>query len=232
MKKERISIGRVPALLWGEPAEKLYLSVHGQGGNKEEAIVLANRVCPMGYQVLSIDLPGHGERTSEADIFDPWHCVPEIAEVMQFARQGWKKISLHAVSIGAWFSMQALPGEKLANCAFVSPIVDMEGLIRKMMLWANVSEAMLEECKVIPTDFGQTLSWEYFTWVLKHPIERWEAPTNILYGEKDYLMDQDQIEKFTQKYSATLTIMKDGEHWFHTPEQMAFMEQWMELYVN
>ena len=167
MKKQRISIGRVPALLWGEPAEKLYLSVHGQGGNKEEAIVLANRVCPMGYQVLSIDLPGHGERISEADIFDPWHCVPEIAEVMQFARQGWKKISLQAVSIGAWFSMQALPGEKLANCAFVSPIVD-----------------------------------------------------------------QDQIEKFAQKYSATLTIMKDGEHWFHTPEQMAFMEQWVELYVN
>ena len=45
-------------------------------------------------------------------------------------------------------------------------------------------------------------------------------------------MDQDQIEKFAQKYSATLTIMEDGEHWFHTPEQMAFMEQWMELYVN
>ena len=85
---------------------------------------------------------------------------------------------------------------------------------------------------MIPTDFGQTLSWEYFTWVLKHPIERWEAPTNILYGEKDHLMDQDQIEKFAQKYSATLTIMEDGEHWFHTPEQMAFMEQWMELYVN
>ena len=156
-----------------------------------------------------------------------------------FYRRGFQSVvcsppkdRLHAVSIGAWFSMQALSGERLENCAFVSPIVDMEGLIRKMMFWANVSEELLEERKVIPTDFGQTLSWEYFTWVLKHPIEKWETPMNILYGEKDHLMDQDQMEKFAQKYSASLTIMKDGEHWFHTPEQMAFMEQWMELYVN
>jgi hypothetical protein len=30
-----------------------------------------------------------------------------------------------------------------------------------MMNWANVTEAELEHRKIIPTDFGEELSWEY-----------------------------------------------------------------------
>lgn len=76
-------------------------------GCKEEAAWLVEIVCPKGYQVLSIDLPGHGERTAEMERFVPWEIVPELQAVYGFAQQRWKKISLYANSIGAYFSLLA-----------------------------------------------------------------------------------------------------------------------------
>ena len=62
MKKLEFEIAGIPALLVGEPSERLYLYVHGKMGCKEEALDFAERACPAGYQVLAIDLPEHGQR--------------------------------------------------------------------------------------------------------------------------------------------------------------------------
>lgn len=45
----------IPAVLYGDNSEKLFLYIHGKMGSKEEAAHLAEIVYPMGYQVLSID---------------------------------------------------------------------------------------------------------------------------------------------------------------------------------
>ena len=60
MKTQQFLIGQIPAVLYGEHAERLWLFLHGQMGYKEEAEVFAKIVCPKGAQVLGIDLPGHG----------------------------------------------------------------------------------------------------------------------------------------------------------------------------
>lgn len=44
------------AIVIGEKAENVILFVHGQGGNKEEAIRFAKIATPLGYQVIGIDL--------------------------------------------------------------------------------------------------------------------------------------------------------------------------------
>lgn len=31
---------------------------------------------------------------------------------------------------------------------------------------------------------------------------------------------------FADKHSARLTVMEEGEHWFHMPEQMIFLDNW------
>lgn len=59
-----------------------------------------------------------------------------------------------------------------------------------------------------------------------HPI-RWNIPTSILYGEKDNLTSKETITKFAEQISANLTIMEDGEHWFHTDEQLNFLDTWV-----
>ncbi|MDO4471513.1 MAG: alpha/beta hydrolase, partial [Bacillota bacterium] len=109
---------------------------------------------------------------------------------------------------------------------FISPVVDMENLIGNMMLWANVTEDKLREQKEIQTSFGETLSWDYLCYVRENPII-WNIPTHILYGEKDNLTSYETISRFADKIGATLTVMKNGEHWFHTKEQMDFLSDWI-----
>ena len=56
----------VPAVLYGSPSPQVWLCLHGKGGHKEEAESFAQVVCPKGWQVLAIDLPGHGARSDRS----------------------------------------------------------------------------------------------------------------------------------------------------------------------
>ncbi|MCR5833500.1 MAG: alpha/beta hydrolase [Selenomonadaceae bacterium] len=91
---------------------------------------------------------------------------------------------------------------------------------------SNVSERELQTRGVIHTEFGEDLSWEYFSYVKNHPI-KWSTPTEILYGSEDNLTTAETIKKFAEKIGAGLTIMDGGEHWFHTEEQMKFLDKWL-----
>ena len=131
-----------------------------------------------------------------------------------------------AVSIGAYFSMNADIGKFVDKAYFISPIVNLEKLILDMINWAGTSESELEERKIIPVDFGDDLSWDYLQYVRKNKIS-WNVPTEILYGSNDNLQSIDTIKEFVIKESAELTVMEGGEHWFHTDEQMRFLNQWL-----
>lgn len=231
MENHNIFINEVPAILWGQQSNRLFLYIHGKGGNKEEAAVFSEIVCRRGFQVLSIDLPEHGQRKSEINTFNPWHAVPELKMIMEYAKKHWQNISLFANSIGAWFSMLSFSNEPLEQCLFLSPVVDMKYLVSKMMKWANVSETQLQHEQIIPTNFGETLSWDYWKYILENPIVKWTFPTQILYGEFDNLIDRDTIESFSQKFNCNLTVMENGEHWFHTPEQLEVLNAWVKRNV-
>lgn len=226
MKKERITIGSMPAILWGDAGDKAFLYVHGQAGSKNDAEGFAAVATANGWQVLSFDLPKHGERKDGPETFDPWHAVPELREAMAAARSRWQSIGLCANSIGAWFSMLAFADENLAQCLFVSPILDMKRLIENMMRWAGITEDRLNREKTIPTTFGQTLSWEYRTYAKDRPITRWDFQTKILYGGKDNLTERDVVEAFANRFGCELTVMEAGEHWFHTDEQLKALDGW------
>lgn len=227
MTIQKITIGDIPTILWGDTSNHLFFYVHGQGGNKEEASLLAEIVCRKGWQVLSFDLPEHGERTDEINTFDPWHTTPELRAIMGYAKEHWEQISLYASSIGAWFSMLCFGNEQFEKCLFVSPVLDMKQLISKMMIWADVTEEQLKSELIIPTSFGQTLSWEYWRYVIEHPILKWDTPTKILYGENDNLIDRNSIEQFSRKFHCRLSLVENGEHWFHTEKQLFILKNWI-----
>lgn len=117
--------------------------------------------------------------------------------------------------------------ERFENCLFVSPVLDMKQLILKMMSWANVTEEQLCREKIIPTSFGQTLTWEYWQYAVNHPILKWDSPTRILYGEHDHMIDYRVAENFSKKFHCTMTVMTHGEHWFHTEQQINFLGLWI-----
>lgn len=226
MTEEAFWIGRIPAALYGKPCDRVYLFVHGQCGCKEEGAAFAQVVCPKGFQVLAVDLPEHGARCGKADRFDPWTAVPELRAAQKFMKSRWREINLRANSIGAHFSMLAFAGEPPHRALFVSPILDMERLIAGMMRWAGVTEQELKARGEITTDFGQTLSWRYLSWERQHPIKSWNCPTAILYAGQDSMTDRETAERFAADHGASLTVMENGEHWFHTPEQLAALRAW------
>lgn len=122
--------------------------------------------------------------------------------------------------------MLSLTNKHIEKAFFISPIVDMEKLIINMMILQNITEEELYKKKEIKTSFGETLSWKYLIFTRENHIE-WNVPTYILYGEKDNLTSYETILNFTNKSKANLTVMKDGEHWFHTEEQMKFLDNWI-----
>ena len=223
----KFQIHNIPTILYGEPSDQVWLFIHGKCGDKEEAEAFAESACLKGVQVLAIDLPEHGERKAVIG-FDPWHVVPELQKVMECLRQRWAHISLHANSIGAWFSMLAFADTPLEQALFISPVLDMEKLIRTMMLWASIGEESLEREGEIPTDFGETLSWNYLQYAKAHPITKWAAPTALLYAGQDNLTDRGTVNTFVSRFGCKLTVMENGEHWFHTPEQLDMLKRWEE----
>ena len=123
--------------------------------------------------------------------------------------------------------MISLSGKQIKKAMFISPIVDMENVILNMMKWENVSEEELEDKKIINTSFGESLLWEYLSYVRKNSII-WDIPTSILYGEKDDITSLKAMNNFANKINADLTILENGEHWFHTEEQISFLDSWFE----
>ncbi len=189
--------------------------VHGKGGSAEEAqhyrkIFPAAKVLGLDYQT-----------------FTPWETGNEIREIVRDLYKKYDNVLLIANSIGALFSMYGGLDAYVKQAFFISPVVDMEKLILDMMQWAQVTEEELEEKGVIHTEFGEDLSWEYLSYVRTHPIV-WTVPTQILYGGRDNLTSLATMQAFAAEHAAGLTVMEDGEHWFHTDEQMEFLDKWLQ----
>ena len=194
--------------------KRLVIYVHGKGGSAEEAehykpLFSGDDVIGFAYHSVT-----------------PWEAKKEFSHFFDSYKKEYETILLIANSIGAYFAMNALSEEQIDRALFISPIVNMERLITDMMMWANVTEEELCRKKEISTEFGETLSWEYLCYVREHPIT-WNVPTDILYGEKDHLTSMKTISGFSNQTGASLTVMKSGEHWFHTEEQMEFLDHWI-----
>lgn len=194
--------------------KELVLYIHGKGGSAVEC--KHYKTLFPNYEVLGLDY----------QTFTPWETGTEIHAAAEKLKSKYKSIILIANSIGAFFCMNAEIDKLICKAYFISPIVDMETLIVNMMLWANVTEADLKAKGVIRTDFGEDLSWEYLCYVRDHPIS-WDVPTQILYGNNDDLTSFETVHAFAERHNAALTVMEDGEHWFHTEKQMQFLDDWI-----
>jgi pimeloyl-ACP methyl ester carboxylesterase len=231
MSKQPILIEAIPAMLWGEPSDSVYLFVHGRHSRKEEAAGFAAVAGSRGCQVVSFDLPEHGGRMAEDYPCTVQNAVRDLGIVHEFITGKWKNISLFGASLGAYFSLVAYREATFQKCLFQSPILDMQDLIRSMMQWFGVSEDQLRERQEISTPMGETLSWPYYEFVRANPIVKWDSPTYILYGSKDNLTPPHVVEAFVEKFHCRLEVVRDGEHYFHTPEQVAAVAQWLEASI-
>ena len=231
MKKERLLINNIPSMLWGEKSNKVFIAVHGNMSNKEDEVIkiLAENVTNKGYQVLSFDLPEHGERKEDTTyLCKVQNCIKDLKQIIEYAKANFDEISLLACSMGAYFSLLAYKDEDIKQSLFLSPVVSMKIIIDNMMKWSGTTEEVLKEKQEIKTDFGQTLYWDYYEYVKDNPITSWNKKTYILYGSQDNLQDEDLIKDFAYHFNCNLSIMENGEHYFHTQEQLEFYRKWLD----
>ena len=194
---------------------KKIIYIHGKGGNISEAEHY-KKFFP-NDEVIGFDYKSE-------------NILDAVAEFQNFFSK-FGKVTIIANSIGAFYAMYALSEKNIEKAFFISPIVDMENLILGMMARANVTEKILCDKKEIATEFGEILSWKYLCYLRENPIN-WKVSTNILYGDKDFLTSLETMKNFAAKIGASLTIMQGGEHWFHTAEQMNFLDNWLESIVR
>ena len=207
MIAEAYHICSIPALLIGAKSKKVFLFIHGLHGYKEEALAFAKVAVPMGYQVLAIDIPVERK---------PWEVLPLLSDVYDYLYKNWPSVSIRANSIGTWYSMLAFQGKEIEKVLFVSPILDMKKFIELMPQREDA----------------------YYKWVINHPITHWDASTSILRSEVDMVLARQATggravsevvgRDFIRQHQCQVTIMSGGEHWFHTPEQLAFLKAWEE----
>ena len=190
------------------------LYVHGRGGSAKEAERYAG-LFPE-YDVCGIDYSN----------YDPWDAGKEIYDEILKLRQKHGKIIVVANSLGAFFTLCADADKLIDRAFFISPLIDMERLIMDLMNGNGITEEELKNRGTVITESGEELSWKYLSYVRDHRV-RWNVPTQILCGQYDDLVPYETVSAFAEKYGAEITVMENGEHWFHTKEQLAFLDEWI-----
>ena len=231
MNIDRIKINKIPSIIWGEKSNKVFIAVHGNMSNKEDEVIkiFAEKVASRGYQLLSFDLLEHGERKDNKEyLCKVQNCVKDLKQIIEYAKKNYQEINLWACSMGAYFSLLAYKDEEIKQCLFLSPVVNMKVIIDNMMLWSNTTEEVLKEKQEIKTDFGQTLYWDYYEYVKNNPINKWNKKTFVLYGNNDNFQDENIIKDFCNNFNCKLSILENGEHYFHTEEQLEFYKNWLD----
>ncbi|WP_034475803.1 alpha/beta hydrolase [Butyrivibrio proteoclasticus] len=195
-------------------ANKALIYIHGKGGTASAS------------EQFKSFFPDHDTFGFDYKSDNPWEAESEFKEYFIRLSEKYTSITVLASSLGAYFLMISGAGVMIQKAFLVSPIVDMERLIQDMMKYANVSEDDLKSKSTIHLSDGAVLSWDYLVWVKNHPIV-WNVPTFILFGEKDHLQSLETMQTFAEAVGADLTVMPNGEHWFHTDEQTEFRNRWL-----
>ena len=140
----------------------------------------------------------------------PWEVLPLLNDICDYLYDNWQSVSVRANSIGSWFTLLAFQSKKVEQALLVSPILDMKRFIELMPQRED----------------------DYYEWVVNNPITSWVAPTYILRPEVDLIVNDEVGHDFISQHQCQVTIMPDGEHWFHTPEQLAFLKAWEEKTIE
>ncbi len=232
---ERINVrgknGNIPTIIWGEESNKILIQVHGNMSNKEDKVIkkVAEKAIKNGYQVISFDLPKHGERKEEDYECIPQNSVTDLLSIYEYAKAQTNNISIFACSLGAYFTLLADKEMKINNYYLLSPVVNMENLIIGMMKAFDVSEERLKEEKRIELPIGEVLDWDYLTFVRGNPIILGkESKVDIFYGEKDQIIVRKDIDDFVEKYNGRLIVDKEGEHFYHKTSDLDRVTLWID----
>ena len=98
--------------------------------------------------------------------------------------------------------------------------VSADGTARKTYAGQGLSEEQLRYEREIATPV-KTLYWDYYEYVVEHAVEC-KTSAVLLYDSEDNLCEFEVVSAFSKRAHAEMTVFEEGEHYFHTEEQLAF----------
>jgi len=229
MKKEKIIIHGVSVILWGEKSSRVAIVTHGSQSHKEDRFIqaCANNLCNRGFQIISFDLPEHGERRNTTPIHTINQVMVEMKIIMHFAIEHYSSIYLIGCSLGAYYTLLAYQSNSIEQCALLSPVVDLIELTLEMLENDNRTINDVIENNQIILSNGIIVRLEDYQYLIEHKIKEIQFPISILYGQKDKLIRFESIQKFVRSYDCECIVSKKSEHHFHTIEDMYEIDQWL-----
>ncbi len=230
MFRTQFAVNGIPCTLWGEqPSGKVVLAVHGNFSHKEDTCIaiLAEEAAAEGYQVLSFDLPAHGDRIRNEKECHIIQAVSDIQCIHAYARGHFSEVALFACSMGASFSLFAFQPGDFSQVLFLSPVVDLLALLRKMLAHAGIDEDQLSREKVMTTGSGMVFRADYLDYLKQRSPVVWEGSMGILIGRNDSVADYAAVSAFSRQYGGVLEVVEGAEHYFHEPDELQTIREWL-----
>lgn len=230
MIKERILINGIPAILWGVKSTQIVIVTHGSQSHKEDRFIqrCAENLYKRGYQILSFDLPEHGDRKAKLPVHTVKQAIEDLNDIYDFAKERYSSIISIGCSLGAYYSLIAFQNKPISFCALLSPVVDLIELTHQMLDNDNRSIDDVIENKSITLSNGIIVRYEDYQYLLNHQVNKISFPISILYGRNDKLISYRSIEKFVSIHECECIISDYSEHYFHTNEDMIQIDQWLD----
>lgn len=229
MEKEKKMIHGIPSMIWGRKSNKVVIITHGSQSHKEDRFIqcCADILCDKGYQIISFDLPEHGERRNQLPIHTVKQAIEDMQVIMNYAKEHYNSIITIGCSLGAYYTLLAYQDESITQCLLLSPVVDLIELTHEMLENDNRTIRDVFYNKQVTLSNGIIVREEDYTYLSNHSIKTLKCPLSILYGMKDNLIKFESIQKFVSQYNCKLVLSDESAHYFHTKEDMNMIEIWL-----
>ena len=189
--------------------------IHGANGSSKEAKDYA--FLKDQYDVKGLDYQDG----------NPWELKDKIQNEFKKLSKGYDEVMVIANSIGAFYACEYLAKYKINKAYFISPVVSMFQQIVDLMQMYGIKDKDLKEKGTIKLDDGTVLSYDFYQHV-SNEEDKWNVPTEILYGAYDQVVYTGSMMEFLENHPlARLTVKSDAEHYFYTPEEKRFIKKWI-----
>lgn len=229
MEKEKKIINGIPSIIWGKESNKVVIITHGSHSHKEDRFIhcCVDVLCDKGYQIISFDLPEHGDRKNQLPTHTVKQAIDDLQAIMNYANNHYDSIITIGCSLGAYYTLLAYQDESISQCLLLSPVVDLIELTHEMLENDNrlIEDVYLN--KQITLSNGIIVREEDYSYLKNHSIKIWNSPLSILYGMKDNLIKFESIQKFVSKNNCKLVLSNESAHYFHTEEDMKKIVLWL-----
>ncbi len=110
------------------PVEGTVIFLHGRNQNRDTGVVVAQRLVPLGYNVLAYDSRGHGESGGRYTTFG-YYEKKDVSRAIDFL--GVDRVFLAGISLGAAVAIQsAAEDPRVAGVIAISSFASLEEVVR------------------------------------------------------------------------------------------------------